>query len=60
MESLIELIAEAQTTLDKIAAHDSFVALLEGDKWDDPAITLSDARQALDDLRKAHEDLINV
>ena len=60
MQSLIELIAEAQATLDKIAAHDSFVKLLEAGVWDDPAITLSDARQALNDLQKAHEDTTSV
>lgn len=58
MKSLTELIAEAQSTLDKIAGHSDFVALLETELWDDPAITLSDARQALDDLRKAHNSLV--
>ena len=55
MKTLIELIGEAQNILDKIAAHDDFVALLESDLWDDPAITLSDAKQALVDMEKAHE-----
>ena len=60
MQTLSELIAEAQVTLDKIAGHDSFIKILEDGIWDDPAITLSDARQALDDLQKAHEDTTNV
>ena len=60
MQTLSDLIAEAQSILNKIAAHNEFVALLEGNKWDDPAITLSDARQALEDLHKAHEDTTNV
>ena len=55
MKSLIELLAEAQEILDKIAAHDDFVALLESEFWDNPAISLSDARQALEDLKKAQE-----
>ena len=60
MKTLTELIAEAQSILDKIAAHDDFVALLEAGVWDDPAITLSDARQALNDLQTAYEDFKNV
>ena len=61
MKSLIELILEAQQqALDKIAAYDDFVALLESEHWDEPGITLSDARQALEDLQKAHEANANV
>ncbi len=56
MKSLLELVAEAQKILDAICAsqqrfaiacHDEFAELLETEKWDDPAITLSDARLAL-------------
>ncbi len=60
MQTFSDLISEAQAILDKISAHDDFVKLLETEAWDDPAITLSDARQALDDLQKAHEDTTNV
>ncbi len=59
-QSLIELIAEAQAILDKIAAHDDFAKLLETEAWDDPAITLNDASQALEDLQKAHENSVTV
>ncbi len=69
MKILSELIVEAQKILDAICAsqqrfaiagHDDFVMLLETERWDDPAITLSDARQALNDLQAAYEDSINV
>ncbi len=55
MKILTELILEAQSTLDKIAGHDDFAQLLELGLWDDPAISLSDARQALEDLQKKNE-----
>ena len=60
MKTLLELIVEGQQILDKIAAHDDFVALLENELWDDPTITLCDARQALEDLQKAYEANTNV
>lgn len=59
MKSLDELIVEAQQVLDVIAIHPSFVALLETELWDDPAIHLSDVCQWLADIRKAHEELEN-
>ncbi len=49
------LILNAQSTLDQIAASDDFAQLLELGLWDDPAITLSDARQALEDLQKIYQ-----
>lgn len=54
MKTLDKLIIEAESILNKIAGHDDFVKLLNEGRWDDPAITLSDARQALEDLRKAY------
>lgn len=51
----LTLINNAQKALDAIAAHDDFARLLEMELWDDPAIILSDARQALDDLQKVYE-----
>ena len=60
MKTLPELITEAQIILDKIADHDDFAKLLETEAWDDPAITLSDARQALNDLQQAYKDSVNV
>ena len=49
------LIINAQSALDAIAASDEFVKLLELGLWDDPAISLSDARQALEDLQKIYQ-----
>jgi len=49
------LIINAQSALDAIAASDGFVKLLELGLWDDPAISLSDARQALEDLQKIYQ-----
>ncbi|MBO3462102.1 hypothetical protein G7B40_030990 [Aetokthonos hydrillicola Thurmond2011] len=51
----LTLINNAKEALNAIAAHDEFVRLLELELWDDPAISLSDARQALDDLEKIYE-----
>jgi hypothetical protein len=51
----LTLINNAKEALDAIAAHDDFIRLLDLELWDDPAITLSDARQALDDLQKVYE-----
>ncbi len=53
----LTLINNAQKALDAIAGHDDFVKLLELELWDDPAISLSDARQALDDLEKIYESV---
>ncbi len=50
------LILNAQKALDQIAASADFAQLLELGLWDDPAISLSDARQALEDLQKIHND----
>jgi hypothetical protein len=49
------LILNAQKALDAIAGHDDFAQLLELGLWDDPAITLSDARQSLEDLQKIYQ-----
>ncbi len=49
------LILNAQSALDQIAASNDFAQLLELGLWDDPAISLSDARQALTDLQKAYQ-----
>ena len=57
MKSLFELIADAQETLDKIVAHDGFVEILESELWEDPAITMSDAKEALEALQKAYEEI---
>lgn len=59
MKSLDELITEVEQGLDAIATHPSFVALLETELWDDPAIHLSDACEWLTNIRKAHENLEN-
>ncbi len=49
------LIINAQSALDAIAGSDDFAQLLELGLWDDPAISLSDARQALEDLLKIYQ-----
>jgi hypothetical protein len=51
------LILNAQKALDQIATSDDFAQLLELGLWDDPAISLSDARQSLDDLHKAYQSM---
>ena len=57
MQTFNELIANACSALDAIAGHPDFVALLETELWDDPAISLADARQAIDNLLKAHREI---
>lgn len=52
-----EILAQAQAALDQIAAHPEFGRLLESELWDEPELSLGDARQALDDLEKAYDQL---
>ena len=49
------LIREAIASLDKIAAHDDFLTLLEQGCWDYPETTLIQCRECLEDLHDAHD-----
>ncbi len=57
MKSLIELITTAQEILDKIAAHDDFITILESELWEYPATSLSQCRDCLEDLAEVNEKL---
>ncbi len=57
MKSLIELIIEAQETLDQIAAHNGFVEILESELWEYPATSLSQCRECLEDLAEVEQKL---
>ena len=57
MKTLFELIVKAQQILDKIVAHDDFVEIIESELWEDPTITMSDAKEALEALQKAYEEM---
>jgi len=57
MKSLADLIIVAQEALDKIAAHDSFVEILESELWDYPATSLIQCRDCLEDLAETEKKL---
>ena len=57
MKTLIELISEAQATLDKIAAHDDFVQILESELWEYPSTSLIQCRECLSDLAETKKKL---
>lgn len=57
MKSLAELIVEAQQVLDEIAAHDSFVEILESELWEYPETSLSQCRECLEDLAEVQQKL---
>ena len=57
MKTLIELIGEAQQILDKIAAHDDFVKILESELWDYPVTSLTQVRECLEDLAEVEKKL---
>ena len=55
MKTLPELFSEALSTVENIALHPDFVALVGLGDWEDPGILLSDVRQALEGVQRIYE-----
>ena len=54
-----ELINNAQVALDKIANHREFSKLVRLNLWDDPAISLCDAKESLEHVLSVYNQYIN-
>ena len=52
-----QLIANAQTALDAIAASPEFIEILDKGRWDSPSTTLTDCCDCLQDLQQASNEL---